>query len=108
MANYQLGPVIGKIGGGVEIITEQVSVGGSSSRSWELPDGWEAGYIALRGHGEHSGYGSAQRNTIFGESSMPVSTNSSGAVHGFGELPATLSTGSGLSVNGTVTLIRTA
>ena len=102
--SYKLGPVIGKIGGETEIITEQADIGRGESREWSLPEGWEEGYIGAEGTPTNHGFGTPYV-TIFGSDAHASGDKASG----FQSLasPAVISTSSS-SWSGTVTLIRTA
>ena len=105
MANYKLGPVIGKIGGGAEVITQQVTLGENQTRTFTLPAGWEGGYIGLTGVATGvSGIGRVRDITIFGHAVSEVPGGGS-EIGGFGTLPTSIIT-KNTTYTGTVTMIK--
>lgn len=107
MTQLDIGPVVGQIGGRVEVITEEVTVAGES-RTWVLPDGWEAGVIGAEGIYDRSYSPGICR--VFGVLATANAGDSS-ASNGFQSLdrPAVITVEqSDHSWSGTVSLIRTA
>lgn len=94
--------LVGTLGGGVEVITEQVTVGRHETRTFNLPDGWEEGYVGAVGRisDDFLNPGGTILGTRIGSPDSPSD------VAGFSPLPSEIALHRQTTWSGTVTMIK--